>query len=318
MAAIKTQECFASHGLKHNVTKTHGGSEVHSYTSDLGSDSAILTLIHGWPQSAYEWRYLVPLLNNKISLFVPELPGYGISTPQKQNDKGAIGATLLEALVGVFGPNRRVILGGHDRGGHICHRLAVDVDRYPIKALGTIILEVVPISVQWRVCNNPKVASQLFHWPFMANVETAVGMIQSYGAAKWIRSANERVAGPSEIGKARVAADNANDIYAELLSSEEATRYTCEDYRAGAQEDVTEEESDQQAGRKINIPTLVVYSKSRFGDTMDCEAEWREWVADGVDYECVGVGDERGHYLPEEAYEVIDELMTKFVNKLAP
>jgi pimeloyl-ACP methyl ester carboxylesterase len=261
----------------------------------------------------------VPLLKDKVSLFVPELPGYGISTPQKQNDKRAIGATLIEALVDVFGPDRRVILGGHDRGGHICHRLAVDVDRYPIRALGTVILEVVPISVQWRLCNNPKVAQQLFHWPFMANVEMAVAMIQAYGAAKWIRSTNERIAGPSELGKARVAADDAHDIYAELLSSEEATRYTCEDYRAGAQEDVTEEDSDHKAGRKISMPTLIIYSKSRFGvgSATDCEAEWREFVADGVDYECFGVGDERGHYLPEEAYEIVDELVSKFIRKVA-
>jgi hypothetical protein len=61
-AAVKTQAFFASHGLKHNVTKTDGGSEVHSYTSDLGPESAILTLIHGWPQSAYEFVSALPII----------------------------------------------------------------------------------------------------------------------------------------------------------------------------------------------------------------------------------------------------------------
>jgi hypothetical protein len=58
MAAAKTQSLFSSLNLKHNVTKTSSGSEVHSYISDLGPDKPILTLIHGYPQSAYEWRYV--------------------------------------------------------------------------------------------------------------------------------------------------------------------------------------------------------------------------------------------------------------------
>jgi hypothetical protein len=62
MAAVATREFFASHGLKHKVTKTEGGSEVHSYTSDLGPETVVLTLIHGWPQSAYEYVSTVPVV----------------------------------------------------------------------------------------------------------------------------------------------------------------------------------------------------------------------------------------------------------------
>lgn len=54
MAAANTQALFKSLNLTHTVTKTSSGSEVHSYTSDLGPDAPILTLIHGYPQSAYE------------------------------------------------------------------------------------------------------------------------------------------------------------------------------------------------------------------------------------------------------------------------
>jgi len=54
-AAERTQSLFKGQGLSHNVTKTSSGSEVHSYISDLGPDTPILTLIHGYPQSAYEY-----------------------------------------------------------------------------------------------------------------------------------------------------------------------------------------------------------------------------------------------------------------------
>ena len=53
-AAEKTRSLYEGQGLTHNVTKTTSGSEVHSYISDLGPDTPILTLIHGYPQSAYE------------------------------------------------------------------------------------------------------------------------------------------------------------------------------------------------------------------------------------------------------------------------
>ncbi|ETN41019.1 uncharacterized protein HMPREF1541_02952 [Cyphellophora europaea CBS 101466] len=316
MAAAKTQQLFSSHNLKHNVTKTESGSEVHSYTSDLGPDTPVLTLIHGYPQSAYEWRYLVPLLQEKVSLFVPELPGYGISTSQSANDKRAIGTTLLNTLGAVFGKNRKVILGGHDRGARICHRLAVDAANYPLQILGVVMLDIVPTLVQWQAFSNPRTVSGYFHWPMLANVEIATQMITAFGGGKWAKNANERIAGPSDIGKARVVADGALDVYAELFDKEETIRYSCEDYRAGAQEDVTEQQADQKAGRKINIPTLVMFSKSKLGSTMDCAAVWKDWIAEGVDYQGIAVGEERGHYLPEEAYETVRDAMVKFIDKV--
>lgn len=317
MAAAKTRDLFSGHSLKHNITKTDSGSDVHSYTSDLGSDSPVLTLVHGYPQSAYEWRYLTPLLKDKVSLFIPELPGYGVSTPQQSNDKRSIGTTLLNALIGVFGKDRKVILGGHDRGARVCHRLAVDAANFPVDILGVIMLDIVPTSVQWQAFSNAKIASGYFHWPMLANVEIATQMITAFGPGDWVRGANQRLAGPSDVGKARVAADGAIEVYAELFEQGDTVKWTCEDYRAGAQEDVTEQEEDQKVGRKINIPTLVMFSKSRLGSTMDCATVWKDWIAEGVDYQAIGVGEERGHYLPEEAYETVGEAMTEFITRVS-
>lgn len=316
MAAAKTQQLYSSHALQHNVTKTEAGSEVHSYTSDLGPDTPILTLVHGYPQSAYEWRYLAPLLKDKVSLFIPELPGYGISTPQQANDKRAIGTTLLNALIAVFGKNRKVILGGHDRGARVVHRLAVDAANFPLQILGVVMLDIVPTLAQYQAFSNPKIVAGYFHWPMLANVETATQMIKAFGGDNWARGANQRLAGPSDVGKARVAADGALDVYAELFSKEETIKWTCEDYRAGAFEDIDEQTKDQKEGRKIQIPALVMFSKSRLGSTMDCAAVWKDWVAEGVDYEGIAVGEERGHYLPEEAYETLNEAITKFIQKV--
>lgn len=314
--AAKTLELFKSQSLSHNVNKTSSGSEVHSYISDLGPDSPVLTLIHGYPQSAYEWRYLVPLLKDKVSLFVPELPGYGISSPANEHTKKAVGGALLEALEKIFG-KRKVILGGHDRGARICHRLAVDKDDFPnLQVLGVIMLDIVPTSVQWKAFANPAIACGYFHWPLLANVDRATDMIHAYGGGQWARDANTRLAGPDDIGKQRVAADGGIEVYEELFNKRDTIYYSCKDYEAGSVSETKTQDEDQKNGKKIEVPTLVMFSKARLGATQDVATIWKDWVKEGVSYEGIGVGDGRGHYLPEEAYEVVSEAMNEFLKQV--
>ena len=314
--AAKTLDFFKSVSLTHNVTKTSSGSDVHSYTSDLGPDSPVLTLIHGYPQSAYEWRHMVPLLKGKVSLFVPELPGYGISSPAKEHSKKAVGTALLEALEKVFG-KRTVVLGGHDRGARICHRLAVNKDDFPrLNIVGIMMLDIVPTWVQWQAFANPLVAAGYFHWPLLANPEIATNMILAYGGDRWAREANTRIAGPDETAKAQVAADGAIDVYAELYSKKETIYYSCEDYSAGARIDVDEQKKDQQDGKKISIPTLLMFSKARLGATQDVALVWQDWIKEGTPYTPIGVGGNRGHYLPEEACGDVTSALETFLKQV--
>lgn len=54
--SVETRNFFPN--LQRNTTSTASGSQVVSYTSDLGKDTPILMLIHGYPQAAFEWRYV--------------------------------------------------------------------------------------------------------------------------------------------------------------------------------------------------------------------------------------------------------------------
>lgn len=317
--AAETRHFFPD--LKRNSTPTSSGSTVVSYTSDLGADKPILTLIHGYPQSSYEWRYVVPALLklNKVSLFVPELPGYGISSPSRENSRLDIGSALLEALQKVFGitegSKRKVILGGHDRGGRICHRLAVSRASFPaLDVIGAIIMDIVPTKIQWEKFSDPVICSGYFHWPLLANVEISCKLIKAYGGGQWTRDANERIAG-NEKGRARVQADGAVDVYAALFDKEETLKYSALDYYHGSAEECENQAADQQAGKKVEVPTLVMFSKAKLGARIDVEHEWRAWIKEGVEYKGVGVGDGYGHYLPEEAHETVIEEVTQFLNK---
>ncbi|KAL8338965.1 hypothetical protein RB598_007332 [Gaeumannomyces tritici] len=308
--------------LERHVTPTASGSQVVSYVHDLGPSRPILTLIHGYPQSSLIWRYIVPQLKQKASLFIPELPGYGISTPSDKHSKLEVGRALLEALISTFklqpgeaAAPRTVILGGHDRGARIAHRLAVSLSHDPafaqssgaggglLRVAGAALLDIVPTQAQWAAFADPVSSRAYFHWPLLANVALA---------------SHALIAGSDEAGRARVVeADGAADVHAELFEREETIRCSCEDYAAGSTVDVVEQVADQAAGRKLDVPTLVLFSAAGIGGRMDVAGIWKDWVAPGVELEAVAVGGGYGHYLPEEACDVVLEHLSKFLKSVA-
>jgi hypothetical protein len=277
---------------------------------------------------------------------VPELPGYGISTPIKSSDpipansKRSVGNALLESLSAAFSTKsssspRQIIIGGHDRGARISHRLTVDFSHPPaasafgvtpetaniyktlnLTVLGTVLLDIVPTSVQWAKFSDPVIAQGYFHWPLLANADLAATLIDSFGGSTWARSAHTRISGPNPKSMERISADGGLDIYGDNFATKEVLYYTALDYAAGAAPEATEQDEDQKAGRKVGVPTLVMFSKAKLGSRTDVEGAWKEWVQAGVDYEGVGVGDGFGHYLPEEAYEIVLENVFKFIKKV--
>ncbi|OAL22341.1 hypothetical protein AYO22_07385 [Fonsecaea multimorphosa] len=305
MAASQTQSLYSSLQLTHKVVQTSSGSDVHCYISDLGPDAPILALIHGYPQSAYEHI--------------------------TANTKRSVGRALLEALSVVFDTTasqtpRKVVLAGHDRGARISHRLTVDFT-FPTETpsfystlnlvvVGTVLLDIIPTLQQWQAFSDPVVCSGAFHWPLLANPDVATDLILAYGGDRWCKTAHTRLAGPNPESIGRVSANNALDIYAELFRERETIYYTALDYAAGAAPEADEQKEDQKAGRKVGVPLLVIFSEARLGSSVDVAGVWKDWIADGVDLEGYGVGEGRGHYLPEEAYEIVSPKIATFINKV--
>ena len=276
---------------------------------------------------------VVLLLHGKVSLFVPELPGYGISTPivgdASKNTKRSVGSALIEALARVFKTKsssspRKVILGGHDRGARICHRLSVDFSHPPsntsplyeglnLAVIGTILLDIIPTKEQWAVFSDPVLCQGYFHWPLLANAELATDMISAYGGANWARGAHTRIMGPNPKSQERITKDGALDIYASLFDSRDTLYYSALDYAAGAAPEADEQVEDQKAGRKVGVPLLVMFSKAKLGARTDVAKVWKGWVAEGVSYEGVGVGEGYGHYLPEEAFDIVVPKIEEFL-----
>jgi pimeloyl-ACP methyl ester carboxylesterase len=249
-------------------------------------------------------------LKDKITQFIPELPGYGLSSLPPKSDKRTVGNLILEALHSVLGKDRPVIWCGHDRGGRVGHRLLVDNKSAGHNIKAGILLDIVPTTAQWRSFANPAAAVAYFHWPFLATA-SAPQAIEAMGGYDWCKSSLERIKGPNQDAVAKFRSNDSIDHYSHLFSKPETISGSCADYAAGAFEDVEAQEEDQKAGRKVKVPTLVIYSASNLGRMHDVDAVWKEW-ADG-ELKTVGVKDGIGHFIPEEAPERVAELVLEWV-----
>lgn len=175
-------------------------------------------------------------------------------------------------------------------------------------------MDIVPTKVQWDKFQDPAICQGYFHWPLLANVEIAVKLITAYGGAQWCRDGHLRIAGNEE-GSRRIQSDNAVEVYAALFDKEETLRYSAEDYAAGAAPEYSEQVEDQKAGRKLDVPTMVMFSKAKLGARIDVAEEWKDWIAEGTPLEPVPIGNGYGHYLPEEAHDLVSEHIKSFIQK---
>jgi len=211
-----------------------------------------------------------------------------------------------------------ILIGGHDRGARICHRLAVDNNDHfgNFNIRGVYLLDIVPTLVQWQSFSDSKASTGTFHWPFLANVDLASSMIKSQGGDAWCRMMIERWAGKNPSSLKSLQSHEAVEIYSYYMAQDSVIRASCEDYRAGAVEDIQLQEQDQACGRKLSVDTMVLYSTDYLGSRYDVEDVWNQWSG-GPFRVCVqGIGEGVGHFIAEERPEETASAITSFWQRL--
>ncbi|KAI8939154.1 hypothetical protein NX059_004988 [Plenodomus lindquistii] len=313
--ALKLQDDkLSSLGLSKTIVNQE---QIACYSRSLGAASdknPILVLIHGYPQSSYMWRHVIPLLPSSSPIFVPDLPGYGASATIPKNDKLSAGTAILNALKTEVKRTSSapspdpipVILIGHDRGARVAHHITVS-GLSGINILATCLIDIVPTSSQWQHYTSPTIASKeitgYFHWPLLANVDLATRLITAFGPANWCHEMILRWAGKSTAGLASLKADDALDVYGGFFEQDGTLKASCEDYEHGASTDVEREEGWAKEGRKVPVPLLLIYSEGYIGSRFTFPEVWREWVDEGVEIKSHGLGSGVGHFGAEEAPE---------------
>src|SRR5215203_2470296 len=111
---------------KHRVATTNG-----SIAMRVGGSGPAVLLLHGFPETQLMWRNVAASLAHGFTVVCADLPGYGESSvPSDAPDHGpsskrAMARELIEAMTALGLDSFAVV--GHDRGGRVAYRAALDV-----------------------------------------------------------------------------------------------------------------------------------------------------------------------------------------------
>ena len=106
--------------------------------AEHGSGTIPLVLLHGWPQTSYAWRHVVPLLAPDCRTLACDLPGIGSSDPAAgQFDKWSISGDL-HASLGQRGIPQNPLVVGHGMGAQVAYAY---LRRYPAQVRGVMVLD---------------------------------------------------------------------------------------------------------------------------------------------------------------------------------
>jgi haloacetate dehalogenase len=263
-----------------------------------------LLMVHGFPRTSLMWRYVAPQLASNHTVICVDLRGYGRSgVPVSTEDhypytKRAM-ANELVAVMDKLGFSKFDLVG-HDRGGRVAYRLALD---HPEKVQRLAVFDVIPISEGWTRFDAK---SAMNWWPWTLLMQNAP-LPEKYllGAPD---AAFDNPLGQGSFGP-EVKAE-----YLETYRDPTRVHAICEEYRAAAGLDIEHDKADQKASRRITCPMLHLWAA---GGPLDTFYEkdggalgiWRKW-ADNVQGQAVT----GGHFFPEENPTETTELLNTFLS----
>ncbi len=267
-----------------------------------GGKGPPLLLLHGNPQTHVMWHKVAPRLARDFTVVAADLRGYGDgSKPVTTEDhapysKRAMAAEQV-AVMRHLG-FERFHVAGHDRGGRVAYRMALD---HPDVVLRLAVLDIVPTLTAFQKA-NAAFGLGYYHWFFLAQPydlpERLIGADPDY----FWRRHTTRGPQPPDFFTPEALAD-----YLRCFRDPATIHGICEDYRAGAGIDLIHDTADF-GRRKIACPVLALWGRNGKLDLWyDVLGVWREWADDvrGRALEC-------GHYLAEEAPDATYDEFARF------
>ncbi|WP_421979444.1 alpha/beta fold hydrolase [Roseibium sp.] len=261
-------------------------------------------LLHGHPQTHIVWRKVAPKIAAAgYRVIAPDLRGYGDSgKPTSDAEHLPYSKRVMAqdqiALMASLGHDRFSVIG-HDRGGRVAHRLALD---FPDAVARLAVLDIAPTRTMYAQTDK-EFATRYFWWFFLIQPhdfpERMIGGDPEYFLRRHIS------------GQVRTEGAVGEDAIAEYLRTyrnPETIHAICEDYRASATIDLEHDEAD--AHRRVAAPLLALWgAKSVVGDLYDVISTWKE-KADNV----TGCALPCGHAIPEEAPDELTARLLEFLS----
>lgn len=261
-------------------------------------DGPPVVLLHGWPQTSHCWHRVLGPLAEHHTVIAPDLRGYGrTDKPREGYDKRTMAADIA-GLVEQLGFDRVAVVG-HDRGGRVGHRWALD---RPEQVTRLAVLDIAPTRAMWQRMDT-EVGKAYWHWLFHLQPdlpELLVGNnIAGYLGYFFERWTYQRSAfGPEDVAE-----------YVRAFSAPGALRAGFDDYRASFPHDMAADDADHAAGKRLTQPVLALWGAKGLLGTLPTLDLWREY---GTDVTGAAIPD-CGHFVPEEQPEAVLAHLREFL-----
>ena len=252
-----------------------------------------LLLLHGFPQSHVMWHRVAQVLQAHFFLVLPDLRGYGDSSkvPGLPDHSNYSKRNMAQDAVGVMDAlgRDRFLLCGHDRGGRVAHRLAVD---HPGRVDKLCLIDIAPTLDMYNA-TNMAFASAYYHWFHLIQPsplpETMIG-------GNPVAYLHAKLGGWGSSGLSYIEPEALSE-YERCFCTPEAIHAACEDYRASAGIDLVHDRESRARGNKIACDTLVLWGERGVVQKLfDPLALWQA--------QCTGIVSGHampaGHFIPEE------------------
>jgi haloacetate dehalogenase len=249
-----------------------------------GGSGPPLLLMHGHPETHVMWHAIADRLAQNFTVVATDLRGYGDSgKPIAPSDVARFSKRVMAAdnieVMRQLG-YERFYVAGHDRGGRVAYRMALD---HPECVIALAVMDIIPTADVWLLANRD-FALGYWHWGFLAQPYDIPESLLTHEPEGVLNRFSPKTFAPEALAE-----------YRRCLRIPGTLHAICQDYRAGATIDY-EIDMEDRGKRRITMPLLVLWGgRAQVGKWYDVLDVWRPWAVD-----LRGHAIDAGHFLPEE------------------
>jgi haloacetate dehalogenase len=301
-------------GFDHQTLEVRGLPVTFRRSSDWATDKPVLVLLHGFPQTHVMWHRVAQQLQERYRLVMPDLRGYGDSShatgdaEHAHYSKRAMAQEVVDLLdpLGV----QDFYLCGHDRGGRVAHRLAVD---HPTRVIKLCVIDIAP-TLDMYEATDFDFARAYYHW-FHLIQPAPLPELMIGGNAKAYLHAKLGGWGSQGLGyiEPEALAEYERCFCNPALNAQglpASIHCACEDYRASVSIDLQHDRESRARGEKIACDTQVLWGERGVVNRLFKPIElWQAQCAGRVSGQTVPAG----HFIPEELPERTVKALADFM-----
>jgi len=286
---------------EHHVDTGHGSV----FLRTKGEGDPVL-LLHGFPETHVMWHRIAPRLAESFRVVCADLPGYGnsrgppVADDHLPHSKRALAGSLVTAMSRLGFD--RFMVAGHDRGGRVAYRMALD---HGDKVAMLAVLDIVPTGVVLAQV-DARLATGFWPWSLLSQPSPFPERVLAAAPEAIVDDATAAWGSPSEAFPAGIKA-----AYVDALRNPASAKAICEEYRASVTVDAEMDRQDRRAGRRIACPVLVLWSDGAVDQWYAADGGplgvWRQWATDVRGRHVPG-----GHFFPEANSDDTGRLLHDF------